>query len=248
MQIVLPGSPASSESARQGPGACRASARPPCCAPGRRRGGRLGAALLLLATCCAVPAIGQEGSAESEGHGTENPAEQSPGEELLFGRAALTAIDHYMVGLKAVHRWREAVAPVETRRRSRLRRRELGGSEAPDLVLAQRRWREAQVVLEGAPAATGAIGDLRAALSQAIRGALEGVGEFRLVGAELDPTLFDSGSIKLCLADETILQVVQGLHQFLEDRAEEAGAAELLALHGTDLRLHAHYLRTRGCR
>jgi hypothetical protein len=182
-----------------------------------------------------------------KGSPTEGAVEELSEEQLAAIRADLAAIDHYMVALKAVRRWQEAVTPVEKRRQSRLLRRELGGSETPELLLAQRKLWEARAVLEGAPVSRDAAADLRGAIFQGIHRALEAVGDFRLVGAELDPEFFASGSLKLCLADERMLQAVNGLHRFLASLREDAEAAGLLAVHGPDLELHAAYLRTRGC-
>jgi hypothetical protein len=234
-------------------GLCLHLSRVARCAPpaGRRAVGLIGAVLFLSlwVGICAIPAAAEDQTDDGERSSlTEGAVAELSEEQLAATKAAIAAVDHYMVALKAVHRWQDAVTPVERRRSSRFLRRELGGSEAPDLALAQRKWREARTTLEGAPGAAGAVADLWGAMFQAIQKALDAAGDFRLVGAELDPEFFASGSLKLCLADERMLQVVQGLHRFLTGLREDAGAAELLALHGTDLELHAAYLRTKGCR
>jgi hypothetical protein len=182
-----------------------------------------------------------------KGSPTEGTVEGRSEEQLAAIRAGLGAIDHYMVALKAIQRWQEAVTPVEDRRRSRIQRRELGGGEAPELLFAQRKLWEARAALEWAPAPGGAAADLQGAMLQGIQKALEAVADFRLVGAEMDPSFFASGSLKLCLAGERMLQAVNGLHRLLRTLREDPGAAELLDLHGTDLDLHAAYLGTKGC-
>jgi hypothetical protein len=212
--------------------------------------GPIGVLLLLcvLAGTCGAPTVTAGQADDGDKSGPSEGAVEEPSEEQLAAiRADLASIDHYMVALKAIHRWQEAVTPVETKRRSRLLRRELGGSETPELLLAQRKLWEARAVLEGAPVSRDAAADLRGAIFQGIHRALEAVGDFRLVGAELDPEFFASGSLKLCLADERMLQAVNGLHRFLASLREDAEAAGLLAVHGPDLELHAAYLRTRGC-
>ena len=190
---------------------------------------------------------GNSAAGEEEGSEGESIAEPTVGEELLFARAAIAAIDQYMVGLKAVHRWRDTVTPVTERGQSRLLRRQLGGSQSPDLGLAQRKWGEARAALEGVPASSAATAGLRAGLAQGIHLALETAGEFRLVGAGFNTAVFVSGSLKLCRADEKMLHAAEELRRILKGMADEPEVAELLTLHGIDLELHAAYLRTKGC-
>jgi hypothetical protein len=218
--------------------------------PARRAVGPIGALLFLClwAGPGRTPAVAADQADDGDKSSPSEGAVEEPSEEQLAAiRADFAAIDHYMVALKAIHRWQEAVTPVESRRRSRLLRRELGGSETPELLLAQRKLWEARAVLEGAPVSSGPAADVRGAIFQGIQRALDAVGDFRLVGAELDPDFFASGSLKLCLADERMLQAVNGLRRFLTSLREDAEAAGLLAVHGPDLDLHAAYLRAKGC-
>ena len=222
----------------------RVNSRRPWC-QSFRAGGLAAAVLALLAWL--PPLAAEEPDRQGEGPGAQHAAEMMA-EEVTFSQAMVTMVDSYMVGLKAIHRWREMVAPVTGRLRSRLLRRELGGSHNPDLLLAGQNWRQGVAALEGAEAPTEQTARLREALLHGGRIAGEALAEFRLVGAELDPVLFGSGSARLCFANRKVLQAATDLRSLLRTLAIEGGAtAEALTFRGADLQLHMAYLEAKGC-
>ncbi len=208
---------------------------------------RAAAALFLLIGSSGVPAPAQEQQREG-GVLDGGDAEEILVEEVAFSRAAVIAIDSYMEGLKAVQRWQDAVTPVVGTKRSLRRRQAAGGNWATDLLVAGRRWQESQGTVQGLPSPGERTVALRATLLEALNRAMAAVTDFRLVGAELDAFRFGTGAAKLCLANEKGLQATAGIYRLLRELASQAMGAELFAIHGYKLELHAAYLRTKGCR
>jgi len=218
---------------------------------------RPGAPWILASACALALAVGlPTGATEDEPPPSPSLDEEWDGQEqespLPAPGPLLQALENYMTGLRAVNRWQEAVEPVSGRGASFHRRQEAGGLWAREFAQAEWKWREAQAVLEQAAAAKDFRAALHGTLVQAIRQALEALGELRLVaqglGREVDPPFYRKAVSKLCLANERVLHVLTYYRLLIQRHPPDSQEAELLTLRGPGLDLTATYLKSRGCR